>query len=68
MDRGIWQATVHEVEESDTTERFSARIHTHTHTHIHTHTHHPTPSIQPPGGEWVEKAREEAMQDCRWLG
>ena len=34
--------------------------------HIHTdrHTHHPTHSIQPLGGEWVEAAaREEATQE-----
>ena len=32
MDRGAWQATVHAVAESDTTEC------THTHTHTQTHT------------------------------
>ena len=33
MDRGAWWATVHEVTESDATER----VHVHTHTHTHTH-------------------------------
>ena len=34
MDRGDWQAIVHEVTDSDMTEYTS---HTHTHTHTHTH-------------------------------
>ena len=39
MDRGVWQATVHEVgrKELDTTEHAHAYKHTHTHTHTHTH-------------------------------
>ena len=37
MDRGAWQATVHRIAESDTTE--CACMHAQTHTHTHTHTH-----------------------------
>ena len=33
MDRGVWWATVHGDEVSDTTKRLSARARTHTHTH-----------------------------------
>jgi len=36
MNRGAWQATVHRVAESDTTEA-TQRAHTRTHTHAHTH-------------------------------
>ena len=39
MGRGVWQATVHSVTESDTTESVYARAYTQTHTHTHTHTH-----------------------------
>ena len=35
---GAWQATVHGITESDTTEQLSAGAHTHTHTHTHTNT------------------------------
>ena len=39
MDRGVWQATVHEAgrKELDTTEHAHAYKHTHTHTLTHTH-------------------------------
>ena len=37
MDRGAWQATLHGVSESDTTEPMHTHMHTHTHTHTHTH-------------------------------
>ena len=39
MDRGDWQAIVHEVTDSDMTEYTS---HTHTHTHTHTHSQEKT--------------------------
>ena len=37
MDKGAWQATVHEVTKSQTRLSVRARAHTHTHTHTHTH-------------------------------
>ena len=39
MDRGAWPAIVHEISESETTERLTL-THAHTHTHTHTHTPH----------------------------
>ena len=38
MDRGAWQATVHQIQQSQT----------YTHTHTHTHTH----SLKPETGEF----------------
>ena len=35
MDRGAWQAIVHEIAESDTTEHKHVCTHTHTHTRMH---------------------------------
>ena len=43
MDRGAWQATVHEIEKS-----WTQLSHTHTHTHTHTRTH--TQKISPGSG------------------
>ena len=39
MYRGNWQATVHEVTKSDTTEQLSIHTCTHVHTHKHTYIH-----------------------------
>ena len=39
MGRGVWQATVHSVAESDLTESTYAHTHTYTYTHTLTHTH-----------------------------
>ena len=53
MGRGVWQATVHSVAESDITESTYAHTHTYTYTHTLTHTHtyflffHPKPGSLP---------------------
>ena len=45
VDRGAWQATVHRVAGSDTTERLIPK---HTHTHTHTHTFSTSHTSDPP--------------------
>ena len=70
MDRGIWQATVHEIEKSRT--RLSDLVRERTHRETHT-PHHPHPfSCQVENGLRSSRSgggtRGGDAGDCRWLG
>ena len=68
MDRGAWPAIVHEISESETTERLTL-THAHTHTHTHTHIHTSWRILQPlccPRSETVHKASPD-LAPMIWL-